>query len=421
MEKINELSPDKIADHAGKIADGMLNAGRRHAEELYDKDNYGAQEHLDKTLHNANHVVKQLHDDLKPKEYAKAIIHSVADHSHMFDGKNQDKDNTRLEIGNMEDLDGEDVLHHHAISAVGDRKSFNKIKEGIGKFDEKETMEHLGKIEHGINHTEDEEHATTKELHNELINHAMLTVKSPKLNDHIISHMNEGKNKDYYADLLNSHHSVFDQLHPAHFTSNPRVIHTLLDSDSDHYKSEDALSNKDTMEHIGKHADSKLANHIMHHEDAKSSGKASFVSGLNKNPNGEAIQHDLTSQMHLPGGSSVESGKILPVKDKSDLRNIAYGRHRENGNADVSDNAYSDKFEKVAQHTKFKSVYDKLKGRTSTDLNNDDLKSALKKNPHFGGGTVAEVYTNMNYDSLLETFSPKNNSIQSAYIKMNSK
>lgn len=225
---------------------------------------------------------------------------------------------------------------------------------------------------------------------------------------HLVKHISDAP--DAAHDAYNSHgFEYFGGSHPALLSRNPRTIHHLLDFNEEHSGSSgliahDDLNNIDKRElayHIGKHADLKLAHSYHEHMGIGDQDYESFVKGLNHNPEGEHIQHSLTSRMYF---GNTEHGMPVhhvggPIYDRiNGLRkaNVVHFHER----AEVRD---GDLFNSVADHSRFPSVLKSLIGRHDTD---DEVKEKAKGQLPFANSVnkpVTESYEmSSQFDKVLD-------------------
>jgi hypothetical protein len=185
-------------------------------------------------------------------------------------------------------------------------------------------------------------HQALKHIHATLINKVMTgdnqQHKDAVLHD-IMDSAGTNEQHGYYENMLQNQNTVFDHTHPAEHTTNPRVIHSMLKDDDkiSMFPQNNWKHDPSTALHIGKHADDKLASHLMFgdHRNTFSqtirhgnTGKyglgddrtEDLMHGLNQNPNGEAIQHHITSHMVLDGGYNPEQQTRLPIENEREIR-----------------------------------------------------------------------------------------------------
>lgn len=406
IEKPELLSGHEVFNASNERAENILRSHQRMIDNMeapsrdHDWDDfYGRQAEIaDNGKWTAMDDVKKLHDKLNAKEYASAIIHAISDHSLDYAGKNQEEYRNHFQLGfhdgNYYTFGGSDVVHAHAINAIGNRSDFDYIKNGISEMTPDETLHHLTKIHEGFSKSVDEPHPLLKEVHSELINHMFgkggggVRPEFQHVMDHELSHMASGDNHEYYSSLEDERGNnpllSSDVMHPVALTKNPRLMHTIINHGSfdspagDHY----------AMEHMGEHADAKLAHHVMTTEefgDSQGSNDLHFMKGLNKNKDGEKIQHQLiktSSQMplHLTGGEYKGQGELLPVTDTNQLRYAMSGMHRTHPFA-APNEEYMNTVASIAYMTKHPSVYNAIKERaTNGDLDHPQIHSALNDN-----------------------------------------
>jgi hypothetical protein len=142
---------------------------------------------------------------------------------------------------------------------------------------------------------------------------------------------------------------------------------------------------------VAEHADDKLI-HEMWNGDLShhiADNRDGFIKSLSDNPHGERLQHEFTQGLLLTGGHNTEQHKSFDTQavHRYELKQNRTNRHDPTatapeltntpvrvkystpvkhhlGDIDAYDSADDvDKYAAIAQHTKFKSVFDKLKTR----------------------------------------------------------
>lgn len=393
IEQPDQLKGSEIRNAAMADADNKLNSARDVIDNLeYNrwgepKNGLHPYEIFDSAKHQAFHTFDELHNKLNPKEFANSIIHHVSDHSYQFDGNDQGENKQKFDTADFDSrLDSDDVAHKWAIDAMSGGSSYKKFKEGINHMTPQDAIENLGKIHHAMKKTEDNDHPVLKEVHAALINHVLNSGDEFKdAKNMIVHHIADKKNSDYYYSM-NEDHDVFSgNAHPVTFTKNPRTMHRIIDD-----YSESPAGDSEAMHHIGKHADSKLADHVLTSKDfADPDGEndINFMHGLNENKHGEKIQHRLIGtspqmSLHLTGGEYRGYGDLLPVKNKQDLAYAVNTKYMHRTHPVVKpDDEHINKIARIAEMTKFPSVYNSIKERaTSGDLDHPLIHSALNDN-----------------------------------------
>lgn len=300
------------------------------------------------------------HREIGPKAAAHSILHWVADHSSENFG-DRPKD--------FDDLDADDIhsntpLHSWACDNI--RKHF---KHGVDEFNASDSMIGLDKIHNSIGKNTTEDHEHLNEVHGRLIDH-VFSHSEPEWDaakSHIVNHMADEDNVDYYFHnrdhRVSDHSSKLNNYPLATLTKNPRQIHKILELENDHLDESSVDGRSYGLEHIAKNADVKLAHHIyMENKNVPGSKIGSFTRSLNTNDNSEEIQHELLNPMHL---------------HTDDVDDEYVDRHK-------------DMIHAIAENTPHKSVFDRIKARTNTDLS--FAKRSLKLNPHLSHTMVMESY-----------------------------
>lgn len=299
------------------------------------------------------------HRNLSGRQEAHSIVHWVADHSYENNG------DTPKEVN---DLDYDDVRSTTPLHAWACENT-NKFKHNVGEFTPADSMIALDKIHHAIKGSEDEDHEQLKSIHWDLIDHVFHDKHQHEpawdhVKSHIIEHLTDDKHVDYY--FAHRHNTVSDESGKLHgyslatLSKNPRHIHNILNLENDHLE-ENSLDHTHGIQHIGENADLKLAHHIyMENDNMPDHYFGQFTRALDDNPKGEHIQHELLNQMHL----------------------------------DVPDEEYSERHaamvNSIAKHTTHKSVVDRIKARTNSDLS--FAKNAIKSNSLYTHSPIMEAY-----------------------------
>jgi hypothetical protein len=400
MEKPIETNSD-MSLVASRIRDNVVNANRaglEHAEnEQYKHDDYEAMGNHENNMYD---LVNKIHNQLPHKERALYTIHSLISNAEDHDGEGSDD---FYSDKHTSEKDADDYIHHHTIN----RSKYDKEADlhEIQKLPSHEAFALHKKIDSTINNTsEPESHDELKTYHAKLIDNVMSTgsesEKNQVLHDMIGATDSHAR---YYEHMHNETHSIFDAHHPATLTTNPRTIHSLMTSTNGAIPQAESFRDSEVAEHIGKHADEKLAHALVHGElvhhfaneysAARSNGvHDDFVRGLNTNPHGEHIQHSLTSQMLLSGGHNDAQRTTLPVNAVGNYRRTLVPKgerlDRESGGAsvpyveaDAADDTHQlEAYKNIAQHSKFRSVVSKLKNREDTQ--HPEIQSAIADNEH---------------------------------------
>lgn len=289
-------------------------------------DEFGDFHGEDMRHHDALDAVGHAVDSLPDAVRAKHIGHALLSHAQKIDGDRWASD---FESSRPEDMHGEDIVHHHANQYMEELSS--KVKREVGQMDHNSAFALHTQMHDFIGRSEDPYmHGNMKRFHGHLVNHILLGDAPGPMKDHVIHNImsdNDG-HKVHYGSV---------DLHTdlTHATTNPRVHQAMhekmIDGEMDHIEGYSSMNHKD-YEHMGEHADLKLAHHVLTHEDVDSSHKESFMHGLNRNSHGEHIQHTITEE---------------PLHD---------------GNTSA--------FAAIGEHTRYPSVVNKLRTREDTNKSN---------------------------------------------------
>lgn len=414
FERPDEIEDSQLLKHAKMAATNAIHAGKQQLRDYRDKhghdDWHGEHDITNATLSRAYQAFNKIHNLATSKNFANSVIHGVADHSHEFDGTGQELDGeTKYQLasrGGSYELSrvGDDDVHHY-WAILNTDISNTRLADGISQMSMEEAHNHLQKIQHVIKHDEDAPHTALKRVHSMLIDHVIKNgaarhkQDSHYAVDSLLNHLSKPENEDYYFDLIeNNRNSKLDTYpdHPIKFTSNPRIMHSLLEMNLKRRDWE--LTHPDTVDHIARHADTKLAHefytgghvdiHSKTHDDGESLGHM-FMRYTNDNRHGEHIQHMLLNK----------HGMMLSPESDLDEHTL---------------------FTSLAANTKFKSVFDRLKDRSNDDLNHPDIHDALKEN-QWMKRSVTEAYESVREFAKIGTSLQKRNTIENAYLSIKSR
>lgn len=369
IEQPEKLHAKEASDFAIKSADDIMYKAYDDAENANpDKDGVYPNDHYLWGRRKALDTVTKAHENLDDKEFANAVINGIAKHSENYYGKEQNRDSRfdeKQHYSGWDDINGNDVYDKWALE---NGFSTRKLKAGISQMSSTEMLNHLGNIHSSMKDNEENGHEALKDVHSMLLNH-MIDSKGHTKKQYeepmnlAIHHMLDKKNDPYYGDS-DDVKNPFEEIKSNIFrlSKNPRTLHRMLTSlyvpDS---------SPKD-LRHIGEHADARLAHHYFLDAAVEiPSADEHFMHGLNKNINGEKIQHALVDDIH----QQYNSDNIVRIHPNS---------HEDETNINALSN--------IAQHTKFPSVYDSIKER----FNHPKVQFALSAN------------NNMNQPRLFESF-----------------
>jgi hypothetical protein len=347
--KLDELDPEK---QLHRTTENLLT----HKLRKHSWDFDGKMDHIDPLSFTVDSALEEHHDNLSDKQQAHSIVHWVADHS---------SDNRGDAPKEVNDLDHDDVDSNAPLHAWACENT-HRFRNNVKTFTPTDSMIALDKIHSAIRGDEDADHEHLKTVHGNLLDHVLKQTGSDwnHVKSHVINHLTDDKHADYY--FTHSHNTVSDESerlrgHPlSTLSENPRHIHKILDLENDHLE-ENSLDHPVGINHIGKHADTKLAHHVyMENDNMPDHHIGEFTRALNQNPKGEHIQHELLNQMHLD----------IPDEDYSE-------RHAQMINS-------------IAKHTAHKSVVDRIKARTNSDLS--FAKTAIKSNSLYTHSPIMEAY-----------------------------
>lgn len=353
--KLHELDPEK--DLHRLTEDAVHGA----VSQVYERDYNKHDDYID-SHKKIDDTINTYHQNLTDKQHAHSVIHWTADHSYAHDGdKPKELDSIAVNPRNSDEF-----LHNYATDAVGT----TRVKKGISEFTPHDSMIALDKIHNAIKGSEEDEHEHLKDIHGDVIDHVFKQSghEWQPIKEHIVNHLLEPKNKDYYVgnrdyNIVENSSNHMQKNYLPQLSTNPRKIHRLLDLENEE-TSEQSLSNTTAVSHIARHADAKLAHHVLlDHPDGELQNEH-FVKELNENPNGEHISHTLLNPMYFTGGSD--------------------------GDHEIR---HHDAIAYLAKHTKHKSVFDRIKSRVGQDLADEPfIKKAMNLNQHFGQQQHMEHY-----------------------------
>jgi hypothetical protein len=342
----------KLHNHLEKVVKNMLDARQAYIDRHIDK--YGEMPGHD--IHNVDDAIHNF-TKMIPKHHTRdvllqSMVDNVGEDHHDYDDLNSHYANGSDDV----------VKHVHHYAAENLHKfAGHKDFDDMGPAKSMEWMKKLHDSSEnysGENYANDADSAL-KTAHEHLLDHVIKTTrkeKTPEWNaakTALIHHVTDSakNNSDYYHDFMDKHALVPE-------TTDPRLHEHLMNNDNE---KEYALNHKYILEHMGQHADFKSANNFIHHtpDVEQEDHLKPYIVGLNQNKDGEKIQHKLINQMHYTGG-----------KD-------------EDGNDHWYDDSRHAMFTELAAGTKHKSVFDRLKSRSSYDLDHPEIHEAIASNPHF--------------------------------------
>lgn len=384
FEKVEQIAPSEYSSQAQKAAHRIL---RSYEDQNPDKDGWdmGDADHIP---HDAYSAASSILQHMSPKDHAKEIVHQISDHSSDHDGDNQEVEDTAFSHAyHPSEIHGSDVMHHWGIQQMATRQGSDKFVEGLKELSHDELLHQVEKVHKAMKGSEENGHTTLKEVYAGLTNEAFKR-DVPHIHAEILHHMTDSTNSEFHGDMMQHHQTIFDKHHPIELTHDPRMMHHILNSDTSHFTQSEAW-NHDTMYHVGKYADHKLAHDVIHASSIDDNSRRGFIKGLNENPHGEKIQHHLINDMLLIGGENRSRGAIRDIHNKHDLGQAQMGYHRGypgslGFNSDHSDDEYDhvEKFADIANYTKFPSVYGRIKKRAEPggDLDVESIKDGIKYN-----------------------------------------
>ncbi len=384
FEKIDQISGSDI----GKAAETAAHKIIRSAHD-YDGDKMVMDYHdaADEVKNNAYTAAHSIMEHLDHKQFAKEVIHHVADHSIDHDGDNQEVETTKFSNEDPSELHGSDVMHHWGIQQMATGSGSQKVVDGLASMSHDELHHSIEKIHKAMAHSPEGQHYTLKEIYSHAVDEAF-SRDTPNIHSTILHHMTDPKNQEFHSDMMSQHSTIFDQKHPLELTHDPRMMHHILENDHSHFTVSDPFS-YNVMHHVGQHADAKVAHAVIHHVDIDDDSRRGLIKGLNDNPHGEAIQHHLVNDMLLTGGKYHGNGMMRDITSKSDLAHATRGYHhgfpRIHGfNPEQTDHEedYVEKFADIANYTKFPSVYNRIKKRAEPggDLDHESIHDGIKFN-----------------------------------------
>jgi hypothetical protein len=172
---------------------------------------------------------------------------------------------------------------------------------------------------------------------------------------------------------------------------NPRLLHMMVDHDQpspfdshdEHYRY--YASEPSPAQHIGKHADAKLANYLINeHAKGNIDLHKDFFHGLNKNPHGEEIQHQIINHLYLEGGIAQETRPVVSkVNGQSMVNHMPVGAEHVDHNA---------QFRLITRHTEFPSVIDSIKKRIASGELPSHYSAFIERNSKSSKDPIAEAY-----------------------------
>jgi hypothetical protein len=389
-----EKTPDFGSDFHKNLEDidNILRNAHRQGKEAAEMREYkGDYEAMDEHHEHMENMTNKMYSKFDQKWKNLAALHHLAQDYDLANGREPnrvDEPNSKDE----DDFQAEWARHRASNNNLAVNLTPDEAFEHHKKFHA--LAENYGDESHGEHHEE------FMGAHADLIDH-ILSKGTPEHKNSLV-HDLVGSNpaaRDHYSSIADNYNTYLDGDNLVRHTTNPRTMHTIMNNDMSHLgRVHESFSGED-LEHIGKHADSKLAHEFWHdHARHMDVDLDSFVHGLNQNPHGEKIQHELTSGMVLTGGHNVAQKKTLdtndvhPYKYQDTLTKTLGGHYINDGgnghlrepvpvkasgytqkphipgsHVDSSDSSDAvHKFGVIAGNTKFQSVADKLKTRHDT-------------------------------------------------------
>jgi hypothetical protein len=358
----NEKMHDTINTH-------IRNTLRDAENNIDHKNDFGGFDPDDHRHHGEDVVDAFLKTRSEKANHAFHAIHTIdTEHS----GEN-DSDKSFGKEGYEHDEDSKNAnnLHLNAVHYHADARNLDdsQLEHHLRTYNTK-----FGDKDEG--HREDGLYERSKEAHNDLMTNALSKPHLSHLHDEILHHFAE--NPHYHAAIHdNNNHPFLSGAHdPIQKTTNPRIIHKLLDTNSDHWS-------RDNLAHAGMYADQKLANHVAHHPDSSDDSDNWFVKGLNHNEHGEKIQHELTSGMYLSGGKSKYGDLKNPATTMKHAKNIVGGTDHSLRTPGTNDAVHNSMFHAIANNSHHKSVLHKIS--TRSDIPNEVQNMAKEQMNHVHG------------------------------------
>lgn len=365
---------------------------RRHDNE--DEDLAAQDEPHSTHFDNMVAVTRKLHDSLPAISRANAAAHYIAQGYHRK-ADDIDSDDHYKDADTVSRIESEDYSHSWGKNNTVSYGDTHKFMSDDDAYQHHVALHDAAKESGDYIH----DYPEAGELHANVIRRVMNGQNDSHKNSvihHVINPDNDSNVANHYSEIANDH-ELFDN-HIATHTPNPRTIHTILEKghsgELGHINPDRSKDYNDTLDgdgynHIGEHADMKLAHAVWHGHLGKgmhSDDRQSFIEGLNNNPEGEKIQHALTDRLHLSGGNNRFQHTTFDASDTTWRNGYDWQRTRHNPVGkwvdEYDDKGDSRKLGSIAEHTNFKSVFDKLKTREDTrDV--PELKDGVKNNHMF--------------------------------------
>lgn len=374
FEKPEQMKDDD--DHALEnihhIIDDNISAESERLDHHMNKFNndFGIHEDVhDKISSNLHHLMNKFSDSSK----LHFTVHQIADRT--------DDNNTEYPTDHhISDVRGYHFTQQWAKDQIGLKNYRHQVRD---TSPEKLLAYHEILHKSGVTARSPEEHEEHQELHSEIIDH-LLKHAPDHIKDHVLNQVTDdaSNHEDYYHPMLQNIHTMFDHMHPAEHTKNPRLIHTILSRNLDRFPKGEMT--EDAAKHIGEHADIKLAKDLVsgdlgHHMNTYDHIDA-FHSGIIKNPHGEDIHHEILNHMNLTGGENSTQNKFHAYRNINGAPMYIHTKPHE-WIDHASDEDLHDHFRQIAEKSPFKSVHSIMKNRP--DFKNDEeIQNALHDNPH---------------------------------------
>lgn len=243
------------------------------------QDNFNEMSRCNKTISAISTTIAHENDNKggfpNPEDTDNHTVEQLIAHAYSTSGKFHDKiaDASRMTDDEIEK--GIDTLHHH-FHEDSDTPASKEIYAAIHD-------NAIQRIENSLNGIGSNKKVGNDKILNKIANNI------------------EEKPRVYHDIEIGQNTALFNKNHPAILSNNPRTIDRMIDFNENaapHLRSLRSYNNMNEFKreeldmHIGRHADQELAQHF-HENKVLDPSYNGFVDGLNKNKDGEHIEHSL--------------------------------------------------------------------------------------------------------------------------------
>jgi len=316
-EAIHNLAAQHV-----RAADGVWENQKPHDDDdVYDRYD----QHIRDGITSVDKKLRQM----KPEHALGIGLNALTGHEEDFG---------RSRYGRRQSIWDIDKGDHNSTHIIGDAFGQMEHRKMLGAVSDDHITDLLHKAHDSIAlNSNYEEMKASKEFHGNLIDEANSRINRDstgegRSSDKIRTTLHDlvHQEPEYYKHLEDETGTEVFHEHPVYSTTNPRRIEKHLYDSSlagmNNVPKLDDMSDKDISrisEHVGKHADKKLANEF-HTQQYHDIDHDAFVKGLNQNPNGERLQHHFIGRFYqddheieAPDGNPYITKKKVEVSSPS--------------------------------------------------------------------------------------------------------